>query len=240
MASSPLDGEHGQRDRAATQMSRRSPSRESVLTLASLGICSSVATGSPPKRRCFVLPASRPDRQWPPAHEGKAADQQDSHHDDGNFQHPHLTRGEHRAWQWRIVGLARDRHPRRPHASIEEDTSPQAACRGSRCRAHEGQRLDRFLAERLPELSRTRVQSLIKEGQVSLGGATIVEAKYRVKPGDRFELGLPPADAARARRRGHSPRHRLRGRRAHRHRQARRASWCIPAPATPPARWSTR
>jgi 23S rRNA pseudouridine1911/1915/1917 synthase len=57
----------------------------------------------------------------------------------------------------------------------------------------EGQRLDRFLTMRLPELSRTRVQSLIKEGQVSLGGATIVDVKYRVKPGDRFELGLPPA-----------------------------------------------
>ena len=59
----------------------------------------------------------------------------------------------------------------------------------------EGQRLDRFLTMRLPELSRTRVQSLIKEGQVSLGGATIVDVKYRVKPGDRFELGLPPAVA---------------------------------------------
>lgn len=57
----------------------------------------------------------------------------------------------------------------------------------------EGQRLDRFLTERLPELSRTRVQSLIKEGHVSSSGATIVEVKYRVKPGDRFELGLPPA-----------------------------------------------
>jgi 23S rRNA pseudouridine1911/1915/1917 synthase len=61
--------------------------------------------------------------------------------------------------------------------------------------AAEGQRLDRFLTERLPELSRTRVQSLIKEGQVSLSGATIVDVKYRVKPGDRFELGLPPAAA---------------------------------------------
>jgi 23S rRNA pseudouridine1911/1915/1917 synthase len=59
--------------------------------------------------------------------------------------------------------------------------------------SHDGQRLDRFLSERLPELSRTRVQSLIKEGHVSLGGATIIEAKYRVKPGDRFELRLPPA-----------------------------------------------
>ena len=58
---------------------------------------------------------------------------------------------------------------------------------------HQGLRLDRFLTERLPELSRTRVQSLIKEGRVSLGGATIVEPKYRVKPGDRFALDLPPA-----------------------------------------------
>jgi len=61
--------------------------------------------------------------------------------------------------------------------------------------SHDGQRLDRFLSARLPELSRTRVQSLIKEGHVSLGPATIVEAKYRVKPGDRFELGLPAAAA---------------------------------------------
>jgi 23S rRNA pseudouridine1911/1915/1917 synthase len=59
----------------------------------------------------------------------------------------------------------------------------------------EGQRLDRFLTERLPELSRTRVQSLIKQGHVSSGAATIVDVKYRVKPGDRFELGVPPAAA---------------------------------------------
>ena len=56
-----------------------------------------------------------------------------------------------------------------------------------------GDRLDRFLSERLPQLSRTRVQSLIKEGHVSLGGATIVDVKYRVKPGERFALDLPPA-----------------------------------------------
>jgi 23S rRNA pseudouridine1911/1915/1917 synthase len=58
--------------------------------------------------------------------------------------------------------------------------------------SNKDQRLDRFLSERLPELSRTRVQSLIKEGQVSLGGATIVDVKYRVKPGDRFALAVPP------------------------------------------------
>ena len=32
-----------------------------------------------------------------------------------------------------------------------------------------GLRLDRFLSDRLPELSRTRVQALIREGQVALG-----------------------------------------------------------------------
>ena len=59
--------------------------------------------------------------------------------------------------------------------------------------SHAGVRLDRFLSERLPELSRTRVQSLIKEGHVSSGRATIVDVKYRVKPGDRFTLSLPHA-----------------------------------------------
>jgi 23S rRNA pseudouridine1911/1915/1917 synthase len=61
---------------------------------------------------------------------------------------------------------------------------------------HEGMRLDRFLAERLPELSRTRVQSLIKQGCVSLGRATIVDAKYRVKSGERFLLDVPAAAPA--------------------------------------------
>ena len=58
--------------------------------------------------------------------------------------------------------------------------------------SQDGLRLDRFLAERLPELSRTRIQNLIKQGRVSSGRATIVDAKYRVKPGERFTLDVPP------------------------------------------------
>jgi 23S rRNA pseudouridine1911/1915/1917 synthase len=57
--------------------------------------------------------------------------------------------------------------------------------------SHAGMRLDRFLSAALPQLSRTRVQALIKEGQVASRGATIEDVKYRVKPGDRFELALP-------------------------------------------------
>ena len=72
--------------------------------------------------------------------------------------------------------------------------------------SHDGQRLDRFLSERLPELSRTRVQSLIKQGHVSSGSATIVDVKYRVKPGDRFALDVPPAAAPEPRRGDHSSR----------------------------------
>ena len=61
---------------------------------------------------------------------------------------------------------------------------------------HAGLRLDLFLTERLPELSRTRLQALIKAGHVSRGGATIVDAKYRVKPGETFEVAVPPAAAS--------------------------------------------
>lgn len=59
-----------------------------------------------------------------------------------------------------------------------------------------GQRLDRFLSGHFPELSRTRLQALIKQGRVALGGATIEEAKYRVKPGDCIEIAVPAPVAA--------------------------------------------
>ena len=58
--------------------------------------------------------------------------------------------------------------------------------------SHAGQRLDLFLSGALPQLSRTRVQALIREGQVASSGATIEDVKYRVKPGDHFDLALPP------------------------------------------------
>ena len=80
--------------------------------------------------------------------------------------------------------------PQSPKAPANKRLHAEAEAR------HDGVRLDRFLTERLPELSRTRVQSLIKQGHVSSSGATIVDAKYRVKPGERFRLDLPPAAPA--------------------------------------------
>lgn len=62
--------------------------------------------------------------------------------------------------------------------------------------ADERQRLDAVLARHLPELSRSRVQALIRDGQVRLGGRTIGDRNERVKPGDVIEITVPPPVAA--------------------------------------------
>jgi len=58
---------------------------------------------------------------------------------------------------------------------------------------HAGQRLDRFLATALADLSRARLQQLIAAGAVAKGDATLKDANHRVKPGDAFVIEIPPA-----------------------------------------------
>jgi 23S rRNA pseudouridine1911/1915/1917 synthase len=59
-----------------------------------------------------------------------------------------------------------------------------------------GERLDRFLAARWPELSRTRLQALLAAGAVERDGVLITEGSARVKPGQRFAVRVrPPAPA---------------------------------------------
>lgn len=60
----------------------------------------------------------------------------------------------------------------------------------------DGKRLDRFLAERLADLSRSRLKTLIEAGHLAKAGRTIEEAGYRVKPGETFVLTLPEAEPA--------------------------------------------
>jgi 23S rRNA pseudouridine1911/1915/1917 synthase len=77
--------------------------------------------------------------------------------------------------------------------SVSSKATPATQLTAEADASHAGERLDRFLSDRLPELSRTRVQALIKGGHVAASsGATIEDAKYRVKPGDRFSLVVPP------------------------------------------------
>jgi 23S rRNA pseudouridine1911/1915/1917 synthase len=61
----------------------------------------------------------------------------------------------------------------------------------------QGSRLDRFIATRLPELSRTRVQELIDQGRVRVSGQT-PRSSHRLSPGERVEvevLARPSLDA---------------------------------------------
>jgi 23S rRNA pseudouridine1911/1915/1917 synthase len=55
------------------------------------------------------------------------------------------------------------------------------------------ERLDRWLARQLPDISRARLQALIKSGHVAIGGATIGEANTRVKLGESYTLTVPEA-----------------------------------------------
>lgn len=58
----------------------------------------------------------------------------------------------------------------------------------------QGERLDRYLTERLTDLSRSRVQQLIEQGQVQLNGKICTSKKTSVKRGDRISLEIPPAE----------------------------------------------
>jgi 23S rRNA pseudouridine1911/1915/1917 synthase len=75
-----------------------------------------------------------------------------------------------------------------------------------------GQRLDRLIAIRLPQLTRSRAKALIEAGHVRTedvraedveaqdggkqGGATITEPSYRVKPGQIFAIFVPEPEPA--------------------------------------------
>ena len=62
--------------------------------------------------------------------------------------------------------------------------------------ADAGERLDKLIAAHISALSRARVQGLMREGQVRLGGAVVSEPGRRVKAGDAIEIAIPPAEPA--------------------------------------------
>lgn len=58
----------------------------------------------------------------------------------------------------------------------------------------EGQRVDRLVTNCLPDRSRTFIKRLIEQGYLAVDNTvprTIVEPSYRVKPGEKFILGIP-------------------------------------------------
>lgn len=59
--------------------------------------------------------------------------------------------------------------------------------------AEGGQRLDKYIAQRIPELSRSLVQRLISQGRVTVNGQT-VKASHKVETGEVIVLCLPPPE----------------------------------------------
>ncbi|WGF89042.1 RluA family pseudouridine synthase [Marinivivus vitaminiproducens] len=57
-------------------------------------------------------------------------------------------------------------------------------------------RLDAFLAGRLPDLSRARLQALLRDGHIRRGADVVAEASARVKAGQRFSVVIPPVAPA--------------------------------------------
>lgn len=55
-----------------------------------------------------------------------------------------------------------------------------------------GQRLDRFLADAVGILSRSRVKSLIEQGLVRRNGKVLTEPSEQIRAGATYELDLPP------------------------------------------------
>ncbi len=58
-------------------------------------------------------------------------------------------------------------------------------------------RLDQYLANHLPELSRSRIQSLIKSGDVLVNGAA-AKPKTPVNRGDTISVNVPEPEPAEA------------------------------------------
>lgn len=57
-----------------------------------------------------------------------------------------------------------------------------------------GMRLDRYLAEQVPDLSRSRIQKLIEQGQIQVNGQVCFSKKVTVQEGDRICVTVPDAE----------------------------------------------
>ena len=75
------------------------------------------------------------------------------------------------------------RQGQRPAQGLEEKLTPAPE--------DAGKRLDVFLAEKIPNLSRSQAKKLISEGQVKVGGRPLTKPKHRLKPGEEVQVFIP-------------------------------------------------
>jgi 23S rRNA pseudouridine1911/1915/1917 synthase len=62
--------------------------------------------------------------------------------------------------------------------------------------AEKGERLDRFLASRLQGFSRSRLQALIRGGQVACGGRVAKDVGRKVRAGEAWSIAVPAPEPA--------------------------------------------
>lgn len=77
--------------------------------------------------------------------------------------------------------------------SIEHDTTPEAGVTLLVTAEQAGARLDKALAMLASEISRARLQQVIKEGGVALNGAAFTDGSRKVVEGDELTLIMPAA-----------------------------------------------
>lgn len=58
-----------------------------------------------------------------------------------------------------------------------------------------GARLDKWLSERLEDLSRSRLKALMEKGALSRNGAAFADPSWKIRAGEVFTLDIPPLEA---------------------------------------------
>jgi 23S rRNA pseudouridine1911/1915/1917 synthase len=82
---------------------------------------------------------------------------------------------------------------------VPEEAGPEMEFRPlSFSSEHHGIRLDRALADLVPEFSRSYLQQLIELGAVSLNGRTVIKVSSKVKAGDQGNIELRPTPQSQA------------------------------------------
>lgn len=103
---------------------------------------------------------------------------------------------------WDALFDAPPPQPQQAEVSDEEDEDEAALLSGEPMvfgpvEASDGQqRLDKWLAMAAPDMSRSRLKSLIEQGHVTIDRALIQDARHAVKPGQRITVCLPAAAPA--------------------------------------------
>lgn len=62
--------------------------------------------------------------------------------------------------------------------------------------AQKGQRMDKFLVENFPDLSRSQIQRLITQGNLSCDDEIIIDNSFKVRAGEIYQLEIPEASEA--------------------------------------------